>query len=348
MLVKSLRCLFRATQIKFVYKRACSSAADPLQDHCEPHYDTRILKVAIIGTPNAGKSTFINNIMDRKVCATSSKVHTTRGKAMAVFTAYDAQIVFIDTPGLVSDKEQKRYNLEKSFARDSKRVVKEADIVGVVHDVTNVWTREKLDIKVIKLLEYYKNTPSFLVLNKIDVLKSKRKLLDLTRQLTENRLDGAPIPGSPKLKKENESVRGWPNFSEIFMISALTGDGLSQIKDYLINQAKPGKWMFPEQVWTDQSHEQIITNSVKGKLLDFLPQEIPYNLTPELEYFDIDKKGVVSAAVIINCPTEKMARLVAGASDGKLKQITESLQHDLQDTFQNYVRINLILKPVKT
>lgn len=140
---------------------------------------------------------------------------------------------------------------------------------------------------------------------------------------------------------------------------------MSDIKNYLVKQAKPGKWLFPEQVWTDQNAEQIITKAVQAKLLDFLPQEIPYHLKAVIEYFDMDEKGkkmchiitrftyiyflgAINTAVTINCPTERIARLVAGASDGKLKQITESLQQDLQNTFQNYVRIRLILQPSKT
>lgn len=158
---------------------------------------------------------------------------------MAVFTVDDAQIVFIDTPGLVNDKEKKRYNLERSFLKDSPNVLRQADIVGVIHDVSNVWMRERLDIKIIKLLLSNPNVPSFLVMNKVsfitkvtsftisdlqvDILKSKRKLLDLTRQLTENCLNGKPIPGT-KTKKETDSAnKGWPNFQDIFMISALTG-----------------------------------------------------------------------------------------------------------------------------
>ncbi|KAJ8959738.1 hypothetical protein NQ314_006162 [Rhamnusium bicolor] len=337
---------------KNIMIRSCMTASNNLVNNIQssviPEYnlDTRLLRVAIIGVPNAGKSTFINNLMDRKVCATSAKVHTTRRKSMAIFTADDAQIVFVDTPGLISDKEQKRYNLEKTFIRDTKNVLKLADIIGVIHDVTNYWTRERLDIKIIKLLEMHKEKPSFLVFNKVDALKSKRKLLDLTRQVTDNCIDGKPIPNGKAIKKDNQD-KGWPYFQEIFMVSALTGDGLSDVKNYLIRNAKPGQWMFPHEVWTDQSAEMIITNSVQAKFLDFLPQEIPYQLKPVIEYFNVDENGVISAVVIVNCSSARVAKLVAGASDGKLKQMTESVQQDLQDTFHNYVKIKIVLIPPK-
>ncbi|KAF5293759.1 hypothetical protein FQA39_LY03244 [Lamprigera yunnana] len=312
-----------------------------------PHssHQQTILQVAIIGMPNAGKSTFINNLMDRKVCATSSKVHTTRSKASAIFTEKNSQIIFLDTPGLVTDRIQKRYKLENSFRRDSEICLKASDVIGVIHDVSETWTRDKLDIKIINLLEKHKTKQSFLVLNKVDILKSKRKLLDLTRSLTMNSLDGKEIPG--KRFKENSENRGWPFFTEIFMVSALTGDGLDQVKAYLLKSAKLGKWLYPENIWTDQKPEKIITDIVKATLLDFLPQEIPYQLEPELELYEVNDAGMINAVVLVNCVSERVAKLVAGMSDGRLRQITESTQKSLQSVFHHFVRIQIILKAPK-
>ena len=199
-----------------------------------------------------------------------------------------------------------RFNLEKSFMKDSKSSLQEADIIGVIHDASNVWTRHKLDLKVIRLLEDHKNKSSFLVFNKVsnvtslftmfniflqvDIIRSKRKLLDLTRIVTENCINGKPIPGTKPLK--NKDTKGWPHFQDIFMTSALTGDGLAQVKNYLIKNAKPDHWLFPAEIWSDQTAEEIITKSVKAKLLDFLPQEIPYTLKPELEFFNVNEKGI--------------------------------------------------------
>ncbi|RZC32905.1 GTPase Era, mitochondrial [Asbolus verrucosus] len=341
-MLRNFGIILRGFEVKFSTKAQKVSDLLPNDD-----ISTKLLKVAVIGMPNAGKSTFINNLMDRKVCPTSNKVHTTRAKSRAIFTEADSQIVFLDTPGLVNLKEQKKYNLEKTFLRDSKSSLHDADVVGVIHDASNVWTRDKLDIKVIRLLENHKSKPSFLVFNKVDVIRSKRKLLDLTRLLTENCIDGKPIPGGKSLRNEDNNIRGWPHFQEIFMVSALTGSGLAEVKNYLIRNAKPAKWMFPSEIWSDQTAEAIIVNSVKAKLLDFLPQEIPYNLRAELEFFNINDKGVVSTVVLVHCPSQRVAKLVAGVSDGKLRQITESLQHDLQETFQNYVRIKLVLEGPK-
>ncbi|XP_044272768.1 GTPase Era, mitochondrial [Tribolium madens] len=336
-MLRNLGLIFRGFEVKFSTKASQVSDIAPNED-----FVTKLLKVAVIGVPNVGKSTFINNLMDRKVCPASSKVHTTRAKTQAIFTEGDSQIVFLDTPGIVTFQEYKKFGLEKSFLRDSKASLREADIIGVIHDASNIWTREKLDIKIIRLLEDNKDKPSFLVINKVDIIKSKRKLLDVTRQLTENCIEGAPIPGSKPFK--SSEIKGWPHFSDVFMVSALTGSGLDEVRTYLVKNAKPGEWLYPGEVWSDKTAEEIIVDSVRAKLLDFLPQEIPYNLKPEMEFFNINEKGVISSVVLVHCPSERIAKLVAGESEGKLRQINESLQVDLQKTFHNYVKIKLVLK----
>lgn len=108
--------------------------------------------------------------------------------------------------------------------------------------------------------------------------------------LTECCLNGKPFYNKTKRIEESE-YKGWPNFSEVFMVSALTGDGMSDIKEYLLKNAKFDKWMFPANTWTDQTTEQIILNSVKAILLQYLQQEIPYNLRPEMELFNVNEEG---------------------------------------------------------
>ncbi|KAK9723344.1 50S ribosome-binding GTPase [Popillia japonica] len=290
--------------------------------------------------------------MDRKVCPASAKVHTTRQKSCAIFTENDAQIVFLDTPGLVTDRERKRYKLEQTFIDDSNASLNQADIISVIHDVSNFWQRDRLDIKIINLLGKHIEKPSILILNKVDTLKSKRKLLDITRTITENCLKGKPtavynekmLKYNEEMSESRENKKGWPYFSEVFMVSALTGNGLPEVKQYLIKEAKPNAWIYPDDVWSDQTAENIILASVKAKFLDFIPQEIPYALKPCMEYFDVDEKGIITTIVLVTCPTERIRKLVSGVSDGKLRQITESIQEDLQNTFHNFVRIKVVLE----
>lgn len=146
-----------------------------------------------------------------QICPTSSKVHTTMHKAEAIYTEGNTQIIFMDTPGLVLSNEIKTYKLLKTFSEDPKNAITNADVIGIIQDVTNVYTRYKFENFV---LNYIKNkmedTPLLMIFNKVDKLKKKEVLLDLTRILTNN--------------------NNYPKFDDIFMISALNGDGVDDLR----------------------------------------------------------------------------------------------------------------------
>lgn len=179
------------------------------------------------------------------MCPTSSKVHTTRTEAKAIYNYENTQVILFDTPGLVTEAEMKRHKLSESMNMAARRAIASANLIAVVHDVTNSWTRNQLDKTVVETLEQYPHLPSILILNKVDLLRSKRLLLDLSRVLTCNTIivndrrytvrDDSEK--SKKFEKEIsrpvrykvETSRGWPNFTEIFMVSALHGEGVSAI-----------------------------------------------------------------------------------------------------------------------
>lgn len=193
-----------------------------------------------------------------------------------------------------------------------------------------------------------------MILNKIDQLRSKRVLLDTINHLTLNTL-AAPVGkgvGSKK-REEKESVAlpvdesglhrehlGWAHFSNVFMVSALTGDGLSDVMDHIYSHAKPGQWEFPANTLTDQSNEQIVEESVRARLLDYLPQEIPYMLKSQLEYYD-ENRSTIYASVHVTCPNARIERLVCGDQNGKLKQITERVTSDLVETFRKAISLTI-------
>ncbi|CAL8363677.1 unnamed protein product [Lota lota] len=145
---------------------------------------SRVLKVAIVGSPNAGKSTLSNQLLGRKVFAVSKKVHTTRSKTLGVLTEDATQIILLDTPGLTTPSKVKRHNLESSLLSDPWSTVKEADLMLVMVDVADKWACERLDLEVLKVLAQHPEVPAVLVLNKTDLVKNKSKLLDVTAQLT--------------------------------------------------------------------------------------------------------------------------------------------------------------------
>lgn len=310
----------------------------------------RSLHIAVIGVPNVGKSTFINNIINHRVCPTSAKVHTTRKSNTAIWTIGQTQLVFYDTPGLVTQREIRKHNLEQSFKSAYRHAIQHSDIVAVMQDASNSWTRKELHPTVLDTLKTYAKLPSFLILNKIDALKSKRVLLDLIKTLTNDTLCGRrhgkkQTPrdavqqlevGTPLSQRETS----WSHFNDVFLVSALTGNGLQDLQDYLVSAAKPRRWQYPADVYTDATPEALIVESVRARLLDYLPQEIPYNLKCMMEYYNVEKH-VVYTSVLVQCPTPRIERLICGESNGKLRQITERVTSDLVEMFGQAVSLTI-------
>ncbi|KAH8391514.1 hypothetical protein KR215_011226 [Drosophila sulfurigaster] len=310
----------------------------------------RSLHIAVIGVPNVGKSTFINNIVNHRVCPTSAKVHTTRQSNTAICTIGQTQLVFYDTPGLVTQREIRKHHLDKSFKSAYRHAIQHSDVVAVIQDASNSWTRKELHPTVLDTLKAYAKLPSFLILNKIDALKSKRVLLDLIKTLTNDTLQGRGA-GKKSTPREPQTVvadctplsereTSWSHFSDVFLVSALTGSGLQELQDHFISAAKPRRWEYPADIYTDASPETLIVESVRARLLDYLPQEIPYNLECMIEYYNVEKH-VVYTSVLVKCPTPRIERLICGESNGKLRQITERVTSDLVEMFGQAVSLTI-------
>ncbi|KAI9582852.1 GTPase Era, mitochondrial [Glossina fuscipes] len=316
------------------------------------------LKVAIIGLPNAGKSTFINHLINRRICPTSCKVHTTRKANKAIYTTEQTQLVFCDTPGLVTENEIKKFKLESSFKSAYRQAVQHADLIAVIHDVSNAWTRKELPFAVVDILKTYPRLPSILIMNKIDALKSKRVTLELIRTLTNDTLlnertnkkrNNAITKESIPLKKPVNDDRevSWSNFSRVFLVSAIIGSGLNDVHNYLIASAKPRRWEYTAENFSDETPENLIVDSVKARLLDYLPQEIPYNLETFLEYYSVEN-GTIYASVEVLCPTQRIERLICGESNGRLRQITERVTSDLIETFGKAISFTIATRSKET
>ncbi|CAB3243009.1 unnamed protein product [Arctia plantaginis] len=307
----------------------------------------KVVNVAIIGAPNSGKSTLINKIIERKICAASNKVHTTTKLVRAMCYQNNTQIIFLDTPGVVTDKEKRKYNLPDSMIGACHKSLRCADVVGVVHDASNKYTKDQLHNDVINMLNSVDEIPSFLIINKVDKLKSKHQLLNVIRNLTNGYIAGNPIPNNERSKKKADGriERGYSKFSDVFLISALKGDGVNDIKQYLISNAKTANFQYSPEIWSDQKPESLIEEAVRAKFLDFLAQEIPYKLNVQLEYFEeIEEEDKICCSVVVECPSARLAKLIAGAGGGRLQQIKSHIRSDLIDLFKKTVIIDLDLK----
>lgn len=286
------------------------------------------LRIAIIGAPNAGKSTLINSLVNRSICPTSSKVHTTQTKCDAVYSSENTQLVFVDTPGLVTKHEQNRYKLSSSFQDDPKASANIADIIGVVHDVSNRNTRNKLHSNILDLLKSLQSEiPTILIINKIDKIKNKHTLLETIRILTNK--------------------NSWPNFSDVFLISALNSDGINNLKEYLMYSAKSQHWQYNEETYTDQSIETIVKQTVRAKLLDFLPNEIPYMSHLTLEYLQKSSEGGITASVTVENSTKKRTSIIIGKNAERIKLIAQACEKELQYALRAPVKLIICSKTKK-
>ncbi|PSN46685.1 GTPase Era [Blattella germanica] len=225
------------------------------------------------------------------------------------------------------------HNLEYEFHSDSEMALLEADVIGVIHDVSNKWTRHRLDPKVVRLLHLYPRKHSFLILNKIDSMKSKRNLLDLVRILTNGTLAKEISPVQPdteicytdsmkgKSKRKNQETES--NVARDIEIN----ENDSELLDYLLYISQPSPWLYPPSQFTDQPSETIVLDTVRSKLLDNLPNEIPYNLTTTIEYFDFGREE----------------KLLVGSRGRRIGAIAQAAEQELQNTFRQPVRLKVVV-----
>jgi GTPase Era involved in 16S rRNA processing len=145
------------------------------------------------------------------------------------------------------------------------------------------------------------------------------------------------------IEKEHEKPVGWPYFSNVFLVSSLTGDGVERVIEYIETKSQSQSWEYKNNEFCDKKPEELIEEFVRARLLDYLPQEIPYLLTSQLEFFSQDNNKIY-ASVNVTCPNERIEKLLCGVSNGKLKQITERVTSDLIEAFK--VPISLTIATV--
>uniref|UniRef100_A0A2K5CI65 GTPase Era, mitochondrial n=1 Tax=Aotus nancymaae TaxID=37293 RepID=A0A2K5CI65_AOTNA len=323
-----------------------------LVHHPDMPENPRVLRVVLLGAPNAGKSTLSNQLLGRKVFPVSKKVHTTR-----------CQAILLDTPGIISPVKQKRHHLELSLLEDPWKSMESADLVVVLVDVSDKWTRNQLNPQLLRCLTKFSQVPSILVMNKVDCLKQKSVLLELTAALTEGVVNGKKLkmrqafhshPGthcpSPAVKDpDTQSVGspqriGWPHFQEIFMLSALSQEDVQTLKKYLLAQAQPGPWEYHSEVLTNQTPEEICANIIREKLLEYLPQEVPYNVQQKTVVWEEGPSGELVIQQKLLVPKESYMRLLIGPKGHMISQIAQEASRDLMNIFLCDVDIRLSVK----
>jgi GTP-binding protein Era len=275
--------------------------------------DTRCGFVALIGAPNAGKSTLLNALVGSKVTIVSHKVQTTRALIRGITLEGKAQIIFVDTPGIFAPKRR----LDRAMVTTAWSGAHEADLVGVLIDA-----RKGIDEEAEALLERLAEvkTRKILILNKIDLVPRDTLLL-----LT---------------KIANEKAK----FDSTFMISALTGDGVADLKNWLGERMPPSPWLYPPDQMSDAPVRQLAAEITREKLFERLHQELPYHSTVETESWKELRAGDIRIEQTIYVERESQRKIVIGKGGQTLKAIGESARREISDIVEHKVHLFLFVK----
>ncbi|HUU24422.1 MAG TPA: GTPase Era [Methyloceanibacter sp.] len=275
--------------------------------------NTRCGFVALIGAPNSGKSTLTNALVGAKVSIVTHKAQTTRGPVRGLVLAGDAQVVLVDTPGIFQPKRR----LDRAMAQAAWERAADADIVALVIDAAR-----GLDNKLAPIVEHLPNIkrPTIAVLNKVDLVK-KPDLLRLTAELLA-------------LKA----------FDEVFMVSALTGDGVDGLKTCFAAAMPRGPWLFPEDQLSDASLRQTAAEITREKLFLRLHEELPYALTVETTEWKELRDGSIRIEQTIYVERESQRRIVLGAKGAMIKEIGSAARTEIAEIAGVAVHLFLFVK----
>ena len=280
--------------------------------------------VAVIGAPNAGKSTLVNSIVGAKVSIVTQKVQTTRARIRGIMVQDASQLVFIDTPGIFVPKRR----LDRAMVAAAWEGIEGADQTLLVIDAPG-WLegvsekgaagKSRADAKRIIDGLVAADRKALLVVNKIDAM-ARSKLLSLVQELSETGV-----------------------FTEVFLISAKNGDGLADLKSYLVKNVPPGPWLYPEDQLSDISDRLMAAEVTREKVFLRLHQELPYDVTVETEDWKEQKNGI-RIEQIIYVARDGQKGIVLGKNGQTLKIIGQAAREELAEQLGQPVHLFVHVK----
>ncbi|GJE58545.1 GTPase Era [Methylobacterium trifolii] len=293
---------------------------DPIPDHIPPPsllpgtpVDARAGFVALIGVPNAGKSTLLNSLVGTKVSIVSRKVQTTRALVRGIMIEGSAQVVLVDTPGIFAPKRR----LDRAMVHSAWSGAADADAVCLLVDARKGVT-EEVETILARLPDVRRE--KILILNKIDLIL-REKLLDLAARLN------AAVP-----------------FADTFMISALNGDGIEALRKALAARMPSGPWLYPEDQISDAPIRQLAAEITREKLYDRLHEELPYRSTVETDQWVVKSDGSVRIEQTIFVERESQRSIVLGKGGQTIKAIGQSARLEIAEAAEARVHLFLHVK----
>jgi GTP-binding protein Era len=268
--------------------------------------------ITVVGRPNVGKSTLINALVGEKIAAVSEKPNTTRNRILGIRTLPDAQLIFLDTPGI----HKARGKLGKAMVNTAMSAVQEADVILMMVEVKD--TFGKGDAFIIESLP----KPAILVINKIDTIK-KGNILEIIE----------------RSKHFGEKLK------EVIPISALNSDGISQLLTIISNYLPEGPRLFPEEMITDQPERFIVAEFIREKIFTLTQKEIPYQTAVVIEEFEeLPEKNLINILAVIYVERKNHKGIIIGKKGEMLKEVGSLARADIERILGTKVYLELWVK----
>jgi len=271
--------------------------------------------VSIVGRPNVGKSTLMNNVVGEKIAIMSDKPQTTRNTIQAVYTDDESQVVFLDTPGIHKPKNK----LGEIMVKAATDAFSNVDLILFVVD-----SSRKIgpgDRRIMEDLRGSK-TPIVLVINKIDQIEDKDELFDIIKMYDDEKM-----------------------FKEIVPISALKGKNIKTLINVIKEDLEEGPKYFPDYMVTDQPERVLIAELIREKVLHYVDDEVPHGVAVEIERMKARKdKEIIDISAVIYCERDSHKGIIIGKGGRKLKGIGKSARQDIELLLGSQINLQLWVK----
>ncbi len=270
--------------------------------------------VALIGRPNAGKSTLLNSLIGEHIAAVSAKPQTTRTRIKGIITRPEGQIVFVDTPGI----HKPGYALNRRMMQYVTDALMQVDIVVLMRDATTSFgSGDKYTLDLVKQA----GKKTFLILNKIDRMEDKAALLPMIQHYSQEY-----------------------DFAEIIPLSALKGENHDLLVSKLLEHLPEGEALYEDaDVFTDQIERNIVAELVREKILEMTEQELPYSTAVRTEMWtETDNGAEIHCVIYVERDSQKP--IIIGRGGQMLKQIGTRARHDIEKLLDRHVRLNLFVR----
>lgn len=275
--------------------------------------ETHCGKIAIVGRPNVGKSTLLNEILGEKLTITSSKPQTTRYQILGIKTDVKTQFIYIDTPGILQNTQRR---LSRRLTQSAINALVEVDIVGFVIEA-NRWTLE--DEAILERLKQLK-CPVILIMNKVDRMNDKHRLLPFLQSCYEKMQFLAMVP-----------------------VSARKGQNIDKLEKVIANALPKAEFSYPRDQLTDRSQRFLAGEFLREKLMRYLHQEIPYGLTVSIEQFSEHKK-IIKISAIIWVAHSRQKAIIIGKKGELLKKIGTEARSEIEARLGKKVYLDVWIK----